>query len=142
MTQPLDEHNDKVKSTIETFIGASTTLKRRRKTEEDFNKEKFEIIIRTLEEIEVRSTLLEEDFNLGLQKYDDKFYTVIDNLLELYLGKEAMELVNFYLFDRISESDGEPNEVLDSTGNPVPLNNPSDLWDIIQFMKVSLSKKK
>jgi hypothetical protein len=141
MTQPLDEHNDKVKSTIETLIGASTTLKRRRKTEEDFNKEKFEIIIRTLEEVEVRSTLLEEDFNLGLQKYDDKFYIIIDNLLELYLGKEVMELVDFYLFGRIN-NDGTANEILDSQGNAVPLNNPSDLWDIIQFIKVNPSKKK
>lgn len=141
MTQPLDEHNDKVKSTIETLIGASTTLKRRRKTEDDFNKEKFEIIIRTLEEVEVRSTLLEEDFNLGLQKYDDKFYIIIDNLLELYLGKEVMELVDFYLFGRIN-NDGTANEILDSQGNTVPLNNPSDLWDIIQFIKVNPSKKK
>jgi hypothetical protein len=141
MTQPLDEHNDKVKSTIETLIGASTTLKRRRKTEEDFNKEKFEIIIRTLEEVEVRSTLLEEDFNLGLQKYDDKFYIIIDNLLELYLGKEVMELVDFYLFGRIN-NDGTANEILDSQGNAIPLNNPSDLWDIIQFIKVNPSKKK
>jgi hypothetical protein len=141
MTQPLDEHNDKVKSTIETLIGASTTLKRRRKTEEDFNKEKFEVIIRTLEEVEVRSTLLEEDFNLGLQKYDDKFYIIIDNLLELYLGKEAMELVDFYLFGRIND-DGTANEILDSQGNAVPLNNPSDLWDVIQFMKINLPKKK
>jgi len=141
MTQPLDEHNDKVKSTIETLIGASTTLKRRRKTEEDFNKEKFETIIRTLEEVEVRSTLLEEDFHLGLQKYDDKFYIIIDNLLELYLGKEAMELVDFYLFGRIND-DGTPNEILDSQENIVPLNNPGDLWDVIQFMKINSSKKK
>jgi hypothetical protein len=141
MTQPLDEHNDKVKSTIETFIGASTTLKRRRKTEDDFNKEKFEIIIRTLEEVEVRSTLLEEDFNLGLQKYDDKFYIIIDNLLELYLGKEVIEIVDFYLFGRIND-DGTTNEILDPQGNTVPLNNPSDLWDVIQFMKINLPKKK
>ena len=141
MTQPLDEHNDKVKSTIENLIGASTTLKRRRKTEEDFNKEKFEIIIRTLEEVEVRSTLLEEDFNLGIQKYDDKFYIIIDNLLELYLGKEAIEVVDFYLFGRIN-NDGTANEMLDSQGNAIPLNNPNDLWDIIQFIKLNLPKKK
>ena len=141
MTKPLDEHNDKVKSTIETIIGASTTLKRRRKTEEDFNKEKFEIIIRTLEEVEIRSSLLKEDFSLDLQKYDDKFYMIIDNLLELYLGKEAIGLIDFYLSGRVSE-DGLENEVIDSTGNAIPLNTPSDLWDAIQLLKVSLSKKK
>lgn len=141
MTQPLDEHNDKVKNTIENIIGANTTLKRRRKTEDDFNREKFETIIRTLEEVEIRSTLLEEDFHLGLQKYDDKFYLIIDTLFDLYLGKEAMELIDFYLFGRIND-DGTPNEILDSEGNVVPLNNPSDLWDVIQFMKANLPKKK
>jgi hypothetical protein len=141
MTKPLDEHNDKVKSTIETIIGASTTLKRRRKTEEDFNKEKFEIIIRTLEEVEIRSSLLKEDFNLDLQKYDDKFYMIIDNLLELYLGKEAIGLIDFYLSGRVSE-DGLENEVIDSTGNAIPLNTPGDLWEAIQLLKASLPKKK
>jgi len=141
MTQPLDEHNDKVKNTIDNLIGASTTLKRRRKTEEDFNKEKFETIVRTLEEVEVRSTLLEEDFNLGLQKYDDKFYLIIDTLLELYIGKEGMQLVDFYLFGRIND-DGSTNEIMDSHGNIVPLENPSDLWYAIQFIKSNPSKKK
>jgi hypothetical protein len=52
-----------------------------------------------------------------------------------------MDLVDFYLFGRISD-DGTPNEVLDSTGAVVPLNTPSDLWDVIQFMKANLPKKK
>jgi hypothetical protein len=138
--QPLNEHNSKVKSTIESIIGVDTTLKRRKKTENDLNKEKFETIIRTLEEVEVRSALLEQDFNLGLQKYDDKFYVIIDNLLELFMGNEAINLIDFYLFGRINE-DGTTNNLLDSNGDIIPLNSPGDLWDVIYFIKNKSNKK-
>jgi hypothetical protein len=141
MSQPQDEHANKLKGTIENIIGTNTTLKRRKKTEEDINREKFESIILTLEEVELRSTLLEEDFKLGFQKYDEKFYTIIDNLLGLYLGKEAAEVVDFYLFGRINP-DGTINTILDENGVEVPLETPSDLWDVVQFLKTKFTKKK
>jgi len=129
-----NEHAEKIKKTIEDVIGTNTNLKRRRKTEDDLNLEKFELIIRTLEEIEIRSVLLEEDFKLGFSTYDEKFYLVIDNLLELYLGKEALSLIDFYLFGRINP-DGTYNQLADIDGNLVPLNDISDLWDVVQQIK-------
>ena len=79
--EPAQEyHADNVKKTIESIIGADTKLKRRRKTEEDIKKEKFERIITALERVETRSVLLEEDFKLGLSTYDDMFYDIIDDI--------------------------------------------------------------
>jgi hypothetical protein len=129
MSQPNEQTNT-IKKTIEDVIGAGTTLKRRKKTERDINKEKFEQLINTLEEVEIRSTLLDVDFQLGFSKYDEKFYSIIDTLIELYLGKNAFELVNFYLFNRINP-DGTTNHLSDKDGNIVPLDNPIDLWNII-----------
>lgn len=140
MTNHSENHAKKIKSTIENIIGANTVLKRRKKTEEDINREYFEKTILLLEEIEVRSVLLEEEFGLGLHKYEDKFYSIIDNLLFLYLGKDALELVDFYLFGRFNP-DGSENHITDEHGNIVPLQNPTDLWNVIQFMKENISKK-
>lgn len=139
MSDHSENHAKKIKSTIENIIGADATLKRRRKTEEDFIRERFEKLITSLEEIEVRSALLEEEFELGFYKYEEKFYSVIDNLLFLYLGKDALEVVDFYLFGRFNP-DGSENHITDEKGNIVPLRNPTDLWNVIQFMKENMPK--
>jgi len=133
-----EEHAHKIKKTIEDIIGSNTNLKRRKKTEEDINKVKFESIINTLEEVEIRAALLEEDFKLGFSSYDEKFFIIIDALLELHFGKECVELINFYLFGRINQ-DGTENHLIDSEGNPVLLNDTNDLWELIQH---HTSKKK
>jgi hypothetical protein len=139
--EPAQEyHADNVKKTIESIIGADTKLKRRRKTEEDIKKEKFERIITALERVETRSVLLEEDFKLGLSTYDDMFYDIIDDILELYLGKEAFEIIEFYLRGRYNP-DGTINQLLDSGQNVIPLESPSDLWDLIMFLRESIEKK-
>jgi len=139
MANHSEKHARKIKSPIENIIGANATLKRRRKTEEDLNRECFEKLITLLEEIEVRSALLEEEFELGFYKYEEKFYAVIDTLLNLYLGKEALEVLDFYLFGRFNP-DGSENHITDENGNVVPLRNPTDLWNVIQFMKENLPK--
>jgi hypothetical protein len=139
MNNHPENQTNKIKNTIENIIGANTTLKRRRKTEEDVNRECFEKLITSLEEIEVRSVLLEEEFELGLHKYEENFYSVINSLLLLYLGKEALSVVNFYLFDRFN-LDGSENHITDKEGNVIPLQNPTDLWDVVQFIKGNASR--
>lgn len=135
-----NDHAENIKKSIESIIGADTTLKRRKKTEYDLNREKFELVIRTLEEVEVRSILLEEDFKLGFSKYDDKFFTIIDILLRLYLGEDAFKMIEFYLYERINP-DGTRNNLYDENKNLVPLETPGDLWDLIHIMKEKLQKK-
>lgn len=132
---------EKIKKSIENVIGANTTLKRRKKTEDDIQYEKFELIIRTLEEVEIRSAIMEEDFSLNFSDYDEKFFVIIDNLLEMYLGKDAMDVVNFYLYSRINP-DGTINEIADEDGNLIPLETVRDLWEVVKFVQNNPKTKK
>ena len=52
------EHANGIKSSIEDILGAGASLRRKKKSEDDNQREKFEKIIRTLEEIEVRGIIL------------------------------------------------------------------------------------
>jgi hypothetical protein len=126
-----DEHAEGVKKSIEDIIGSDTVLKRKKKSEDDIQRERFEKIIHTLEEIEVRSIILGNDLQLDLTKYDDKFLTVIDGVLLMHFGKEVCEVIFFYLYERIVP-DGSFNELIDPNGTPVPLTSPSDLWYLIK----------
>jgi hypothetical protein len=138
-----EQHADGIKKSIDEIIGVDTFLKRKKKTEDDQHRERFIKIIQTLEEIEVRGMILGNDLTLDFSSYDEKFYSVIDNLFFLHFGKEACELIFFYIYERLNP-DGTANEVEDLEGNAIPLNSPEDLWELVKLTqeKVGKAKKK
>ena len=135
------EHADGIRKSIDDIIGVDTFLKRKKKSEEDHQREKFEKIIQTLEEIEVRGMILGNDLQLDFTSYDEKFYKVIDTLFDLHFGKDACELIFFYLYDRVNP-DGTENEVMDENNMVLPLNSPSDLWNLVKLTQEKSGKAK
>jgi hypothetical protein len=137
----MDEHAKGVQQSIESIIGADTVLKRRKKTEEDINRDTFEKIILTLEQANVRSSIIGGDFKLDFTSYDETFYEIIDNLILMQFGKEASEIIFFYVYERINP-DGTVNELADQDNNVVALNNPTDLWMLVNHIKNKTNKPK
>jgi hypothetical protein len=136
-----DKHAEGIKKSIDDIIGSNTFLKRKKKSDDDIQREKFEKVITMMEEVEVRGMILESDLKLDFSSYDDKFYTIIENLFELHFGREACELIYFYLYDRINP-DGSENELVDDDGNYVSLSSPNDLWFVIKMTQERSNKKK
>jgi hypothetical protein len=136
-----DKHAEGIKKSIDNIIGSNTFLKRKKKSDDDVQREKFEKIIRTLDEIGVRESILENELKLDLSSYDEHFYSVIENLLELHFGKEACELIFFYLYDRMNP-DGSLNELYNDDGEVVSLSSPNDLWFVIKMTQERSNKKK
>ena len=134
----MEEHTQGIKTSIENIIGSDTHLKRKKKTENDINKESFEKIIQTMEEVQVRSTLLHAEFKIDFFNYEEKFYEVIDRLFAIQFGKEASEVIFFYIYERMNP-DGTVNQLLDKDNHPIPLESPNDLWELVNYMK---NKKK
>lgn len=134
-----EQHAQGVKQTLEEMIGTDLSLKRKRQTEQNLNKELFEKIILALEKANVRSILVGTEFDIDLSKYDEMFYEVIDNLIVMSLGKAAAEVIFFYVYERMNP-DGSINELRDINNNPMILNSPSDLWDLINVIKNASSK--
>jgi hypothetical protein len=137
----MDEHAKGVQQSIESIIGADTVLKRRKKTEDDISKDTFEKIIITLEQANVRSSIIGGDFKLDFTSYDETFYEIIDNLILMQFGKEASEVIFFYVYERINP-DGTVNELADQDNQVVALNNPTDLWMLVNHIKNKTNKTK
>jgi len=136
-----EQHADGIKKSIDEIIGVDTFLKRKKKTEDDQHRDRFIKIIQTLEEIEVRGMILGNDLQLDFTSYDDKFYSVIDNLFYLHFGKEACELIFFYIYERLNP-DGTADEVVDMDGNVIPLTSPEDLWELVKLTQEKIGKAK
>jgi hypothetical protein len=54
-------------------------------------------------------------------------------------GSEAYSAITFYLWERINP-DGSMNIIPDADGNPIPLDNPYDLWNLIVILNPKLIK--
>ena len=136
-----EQHAQGVKASLEGITGADLSLKRKRKTEKDVNREVFEKIILALEKASVRSSIIGGDFQLDFTEYDETFYEIIDNLILMHFGKEASELIFFYVYERINP-DGTVNELADQDNNVVALNSPTDLWMLVNHIKNKTNKTK
>lgn len=134
-----EKHAQGVKQTLETMIGTDLSLKRKKKNEHDLNRELFENIIIALEKANIRTALVGAEFSIDLSKYDETFYEVIDNLMVMQFGKQAAEVIFFYVYERMNP-DGSINELRDANDMPIILSSPSDLWDLINVIKNASSK--
>lgn len=133
------EHTQGIKQSIEDIIGTDTVLRRKRKTEEDLNRESFEKIMLLMDEIQVRSALLHSELGLDYSNYDEKFYEIIDRMFTLSFGREAAEIIFFYVYERINP-DGSINNLVDQNNEVVPINSPSDLWFLVNHIKNKTKK--
>ena len=79
--------------------------------------------------------MLQVDYAVDLSNYDDPFFQIIDSLIFMHFGKDAGELIMYYLYERVNP-DGTINPLYDEKDNPIPLERIEDLWELVkQFNK-------
>jgi hypothetical protein len=128
------EYIEKLQEQINQIIGAQSTLKRRKKTNEDTQREIFISTISLLTHIVNRGPMMHIDYGLDMTKYDEPFFQIIDSFIFMHFGKEAGELVSFYVYER-TNPDGTVNPIYDEDDNPIPLERIEDLWELIKQVK-------
>jgi hypothetical protein len=127
------DYIEKLQEQINLIIGAKSTLKRRKKNSEDAQREIFLNTIPLLEHIVNRGAMLEGDYGINMIKYDEPFFQIIDGLIYLHFGKEAGEIIMFYIYER-TNPDGSVNTLLDNQDNVVPLDRIEDLWELVKHI--------
>lgn len=78
--------------------------------------------------------MMSSDYGIDLVKYDEPFFQIIDGLIFMHFGKEAGELIMFYIYER-TNPDGTINPVFDEHDNPIPLERVEDLWELVKNIK-------
>ena len=121
-----------IKESVEHIIGVPLTLKPKKKNKEDTDREQFQSLINMLEHINMRSYMA-EDIGINTDQYDELFYNVIDPLIIDKYGNECVELIFFYVYERVNE-DGTINELVDNNNNVVILNNSLELWELCKLL--------
>lgn len=128
MTEQTDFKN--IQMGVEAMLNTKTTVRRRRRTTSDKNKELFVALINSLEEIRVRQALTYAELGLDFSTYDEKFFTTIDILLHMKFGSKMADVIAFYLYDRLN-NDGTINPLIVNGKHDVILNNAYELWNFL-----------
>ena len=126
----MEKEYKQVQFAVDEILGTKTLIRRKKKSTSDKKRELFFNVITMLEEIHIRQNLVYADLDLDLSNYDEKFFTVIDMLLYMNFGKQCMELISFYLYDRVA-ADGTINPVIVNDTEEVLLSSPYDLWNLM-----------
>lgn len=137
MTQEKDFRN--IQMGVDTMLNTKTTIRRRRRTASDKNKELFVALINSLDEIRVRQALTYAELGLDFSTYDEKFFNAIDILLHMRFGPKSADVIAFYLYDRLNH-DGSVNPLIVNSKHEVVLNNPYDLWEFLKKVDPKLDE--
>lgn len=137
MTQEKDFRN--IQMGVDTMLNTKTTIRRRRRTASDKNKELFVALINSLDEIRVRQALTYAELGLDFSTYDEKFFNAIDILLHIKFGPKSADVIAFYLYDRLNH-DGSVNPLIVNSKHEVVLNNPYDLWEFLKKVDPKLDE--
>ena len=135
------DHLERLQEQINQLIGTESTLKRRKRTKEDAQKELFLTIIPLIEHVLERNIILDNDYGVNNAKYDEPFFKIIDSLIYLHFDTDAADLIMFYIYDRVNP-DGSLNALIDSEGTEVFLETPIELWHLVKQVLDETNKKK
>ena len=128
-----------IQQAIDELLKVKSNIKRKNKAKQDQARELFVSVINSLQMLNVRASLLYTDLKIDFSSYDESFLEIIDGLLMMKFGKDACEIISFYLWERVNP-DGTINPIFDENENEIPLENAIDLWNVVQ--KLSINKDK
>lgn len=135
----MNESYSNIRQAIDQLLSVKSSVKRKKQTKQIQHRELFISIVTTLQLMITRSTLAFSELKVDLSTYEEPYLEVIEGLLLMKFGREAFELIAFYLWER-ENPDGTINELLDDDGNTVPLETPSDLWNLVVKVSPNLDK--
>lgn len=128
-----------IQNAVDQVLNVKSITKRKKKSDNDKKRELFFLIMQSIEEINIRQTLLYADMRIDFSTYDEKFFTVMDSLIEISFGKQCSDLIGFYLYDRFAE-DGSMNPILTEDGRELYLKDPYELWDLMKLINKKISE--
>ena len=126
----MDHSLSEIQAAVNEILNIKSLIRRKKKTQVEKKKELFIMIINSIEQIINRQNLMYVDLNLDLTKYDEDFLEVIDALLVLHFNKDGADLINYYLWERLTPY-GEINPLVDQEGKENHLENADDLWNLL-----------
>jgi hypothetical protein len=135
----MDSEYKQIQLGIDSILNTKTFIRRKKKAQSDKKRELFHQVINGIDELNNRQTIMYADLDLDFSNYDEKYFAIIDSLLYINFGKECMDLIGFYLYDRIN-IDGTINPLIINDSEELIITNPYELWNLLCQINPKLSE--
>lgn len=134
--KPSEEnsHEDNVKISLEAIVGGKVKSRKVQKSPDDKNRDRFIMVINAMEKVESREFILTNDFDLDLGPYNADYSDAINGLLEMLYNIKQLNLIDFYLYDRL-DGEGALIPINIAPGQDIVLQSASDLYDALKMIK-------
>ena len=110
-------------------------IKTKSKPKEEVDKKTFLNIIKLMKEINDRSEFLVTEIGIDSVAYEDKFFQVIEGLMNIAFNKKQVLLIDMYVNDitHLSDDwDGTITVEINKKEEVIDFKTPEDVWDAIQ----------
>jgi hypothetical protein len=124
---------ENIKQTIDSVLKSNTSIRKRKKSLSDLEREQFESLILHLEKLSIRTNLVTSELQINLESYDELFYNVIDNLIKTSYGEMSYNFIMYYIYERL-DINGEVKPLIDNNGNEFYMKDVNDLWDMVTYL--------
>tara|TARA_B100001287_G_scaffold7015_1_gene5365 strand:+ start:5977 stop:6381 length:405 start_codon:yes stop_codon:yes gene_type:complete len=123
----------RIRQTLFSIHPLSYRIKRKTLDKASMEKKLFIEVINTLKQIEERRDFMQEEIGMDVTTYEDKFFSVIENLMKMHFSKEQLALIQMYLYQLApdKEWDGTITVTKNKVEENVPFKKPEDVWKVI-----------
>lgn len=135
----MEKELTEIQLAINSLLNVKSLVRRKKKRQVDKKKELFISILNSIEQLSTRQNLMYVDLQLDFSEYDECFLEIIDALILLHFGKDATEIIGWYLWDRVNP-DGSLNYLEDIENNKFTLENVHELWELLVMLNPTLSE--
>lgn len=102
-------------------------------------KDTFIDIVNIFDKCNKRTGLLEQEFNVDLESYENPFFLLIENLLALSYGENEAEIILWWVYDRFDEEGNllsiKLNFEDEGIEEDVMVETAEELWNLLEKLK-------
>jgi len=123
----------KIRQTLFSIHPLSYRIKKKTLDKASMDKKLFIEVITILKQIEERRDFMVDEIGMDVTAYEDKFFSVIENLMKMHFSKEQLALIQMYLYTLVpdKEWDGTITVTKNKVEENVPFKKPEDVWKVI-----------
>ena len=129
------ENVKKIKKYIDEVLNTTSSISLKRPVKQDKLKKLFCTVLNEIQFINARAVGMKHDYNIDFTEYDDSFFKIISNLMQLHFTDKQRSMINWWLYDKFLPS-GDVLILNDNdTHEEIPTETPEDIWDLLQELK-------
>ena len=123
----------RIRQTLFTIHPLSYRIRRKTLDKKSMDKKLFIEVITTLKQIEDRRDFMAEEIGMDVTTYEDKFFSVMENLMKMHFTKEQLALIQMYLYQLVPDKEWDGTITIEKNKKEqvLPFKKPEDVWKVI-----------